>query len=106
MAAAHVATISLQFAERNRHGHGNCFPYGEFAACGWPSSGRISSSTSNHVEAMRLLARIGLELDVLDDARKTLLEAVLELAPDYPRRPLRLRHGAAAARHKHVEAGH
>jgi tetratricopeptide (TPR) repeat protein len=36
----------------------------------------------NHVEAMRLLARIGLKRDVLDDA-ELLLEAVLELAPDY-----------------------
>jgi tetratricopeptide (TPR) repeat protein len=36
----------------------------------------------NHPEAMRLLARIGLALDVLDDA-ETLLEAVLELLPDY-----------------------
>jgi tetratricopeptide (TPR) repeat protein len=36
----------------------------------------------NHVEAMRLLARIGLELDVLDDA-EFLLESVLILAPDY-----------------------
>jgi tetratricopeptide (TPR) repeat protein len=36
----------------------------------------------HHVEAMRLLARIGLERDVLDDAQ-LLLEAVLDLAPDY-----------------------
>jgi len=36
----------------------------------------------NHVEAMRLLARIGIERDVLDDAQ-LLLEGVLELAPDY-----------------------
>jgi tetratricopeptide (TPR) repeat protein len=36
----------------------------------------------NHVEAMRLLARIGLERDVLDDA-ELLLESVLKLAPDY-----------------------
>jgi tetratricopeptide (TPR) repeat protein len=36
----------------------------------------------NDVEAMRLLARIGLELDVLDDG-ELLLEAVLEMAPDY-----------------------
>jgi tetratricopeptide (TPR) repeat protein len=36
----------------------------------------------NHVEAMRLLARIGLAHDVLDDA-DILLEAVLKLAPDY-----------------------
>jgi len=36
----------------------------------------------HHVEAMRLLARIGIERDVLDDAQ-LLLEGVLELAPDY-----------------------
>ena len=36
----------------------------------------------NHLEGMRLLARIGLELDVLDDA-ELLLEAVLTAAPDY-----------------------
>jgi len=36
----------------------------------------------NHVEAMRLLAKIGIARDVLDDA-ELLLEAVLTLAPDY-----------------------
>jgi tetratricopeptide (TPR) repeat protein len=36
----------------------------------------------HHVEAMRLLARIGIERDVLDDAQ-LLLEGVLALAPDY-----------------------
>ena len=36
----------------------------------------------DHVEGMRLLARIGLEREVLDDAQ-LLLERVLELAPDY-----------------------
>ncbi len=36
----------------------------------------------NDVEAMRLLARIGLKRDVLDDA-ETLLEAVLKIAPGY-----------------------
>ena len=36
----------------------------------------------HHVEAMRLLARIGLEQDVLDDAQ-LLLEGVLDVAPDY-----------------------
>lgn len=56
----------------------------------------------NHVEAMRLLARIGLQQDVLDDA-EVLLEAVLQLAPDY----LAARYDYAIAllrRHKHVEA--
>ena len=36
----------------------------------------------HHVEAMRLLARIGMEHDVLDDAQ-LLLEAVLDLEPNY-----------------------
>jgi len=36
----------------------------------------------NEVEAMRLLAKIGIARDVLDDA-ELLLEAVLALAPDY-----------------------
>ena len=36
----------------------------------------------HHIEAMRLLARIGIERDILDDAQ-LLLEAVLDLAPEY-----------------------
>ena len=36
----------------------------------------------HHIEAMRLLARIGMEHDVLDDAQ-LLLEAVLDLEPNY-----------------------
>ncbi len=36
----------------------------------------------HHVEAMRLLARIGMQHDVLDDAQ-LLLEAVLDLEPDH-----------------------
>ncbi len=36
----------------------------------------------DHIEGMRLLAQIGMKLDVLDDA-ELLLEAVLERAPDY-----------------------
>jgi tetratricopeptide (TPR) repeat protein len=38
--------------------------------------------SGHHVEAMRLLARIGMEHDVLDDAQ-LLFEAVLDLEPDY-----------------------
>jgi tetratricopeptide (TPR) repeat protein len=56
----------------------------------------------NHVEAMRLLARIGMAHDILDDA-DLLLEAVLTLAPDYQA----ARYDYAVAllrRHKHVEA--
>jgi tetratricopeptide (TPR) repeat protein len=36
----------------------------------------------NHVDAMRLLAKIGMKLEVLDDA-EFLLESLLVLAPDY-----------------------
>ena len=36
----------------------------------------------DHVEAMRLLARIGMQRNVLDEAER-LLESVLKLAPDY-----------------------
>ncbi len=56
----------------------------------------------DHPEAMRLLARIGMARDVLDDA-EVLLEAVLELAPDYTA----ARHDYAQTlvqRHKYVEA--
>jgi tetratricopeptide (TPR) repeat protein len=56
----------------------------------------------NDVEAMRLLARIGLAQDVLDDA-DILLEAVLALAPDY--RAARYDYAMALLRrHKHVQA--
>jgi tetratricopeptide (TPR) repeat protein len=56
----------------------------------------------DHIEAMRLLARIGMEREVLDDAQ-LLLERVLELAPDYH---LARREYAQvlAGRHLHLEA--
>lgn len=55
-----------------------------------------------HIEGMRLLARIGMHMGVLDDA-EFLLQSVLELSPDYHA----ARHNYAevlADRHKHVEA--
>jgi len=55
-----------------------------------------------HVEGMRLLARIGMHMGVLDDA-EFLLQNVLELSPDYHA----ARHNYAevlADRHKHFEA--
>jgi tetratricopeptide (TPR) repeat protein len=56
----------------------------------------------NHVEAMRLLARIGIAHDVLDDA-EILLEAVLELAPDY--KIARFEYARVLLdRHKHTSA--
>ncbi len=56
----------------------------------------------DHVEGMRLLARIGLELDVLDDA-ELLLDEVLKVAPEYqPARFDLVR--TLLKRHKHVRA--
>ena len=52
----------------------------------------------HHVEAMRLLARIGIERDVLDDAQ-LLLEGVLDAGPGLSRGALRLRAGAGEAAH-------
>jgi tetratricopeptide (TPR) repeat protein len=56
----------------------------------------------DHVEAMRLLARIGVAREVLDDA-EILLAAALEMQPDY----IELRRDYACVlldRHKHAEA--
>jgi tetratricopeptide (TPR) repeat protein len=56
----------------------------------------------DHVEGMRLLAKIGMQLDVYDDA-ELLLERALLLAPDYHA----MRHDyvhALLARHKHAQA--
>ena len=59
-------------------------------------------SHRDHIEAMRLLARIGLERDILDDAQ-LLLERVLELAPDY--HLARFEYGQLLARrHLYLEA--
>jgi tetratricopeptide (TPR) repeat protein len=56
----------------------------------------------DHIEGMRLLAKIGMELDVLDDA-EVLLQSLLERAPDYHA----ARYDYAIVllrRHKHLEA--
>jgi tetratricopeptide (TPR) repeat protein len=56
----------------------------------------------DHIEGMRLLAQIGMKLDVLDDA-ELLLEGVLEQAPDY--RPARYDYAQVLLqRHKHRQA--
>jgi tetratricopeptide (TPR) repeat protein len=78
-AAAHVATL-------------NKLPPEVVTATALFSDGELAEAESiirafllkqgHHVEAMRLLARIGIERDVLDDAQ-LLLEAVLDLTPDY-----------------------
>ena len=78
-AAAHVATLArlpTQIVTAN-----SMFADGDLA----PAELLVRSfllEHGNHVEAMRLLARIGLERDVLDDA-ELLLEAVLHAAPEY-----------------------
>jgi predicted Zn-dependent protease len=56
----------------------------------------------DHPEAMRLLAKIGMARDVLDDA-EVLLEAVLTVAPDH--RPARHEYAQVLVqRHKHLKA--
>jgi predicted Zn-dependent protease len=78
-AASHVATLKRLAPEVVRAT--SHFSDGEFD----PAEQVIRAyllKTGNDIEAMRLLARIGLARDVLDDA-ETLLEAVLKLAPDY-----------------------
>jgi tetratricopeptide (TPR) repeat protein len=99
MAAAHVATLKrlppeVVYAT-------SLFSDGDLA----PAEGIVRAyllKHGNHVEAMRLLARIASKRDVLDDA-ELLLEAVLELAPDYRA----ARHDYALVlleRHKHLRA--
>lgn len=56
----------------------------------------------HHVEAMRLLARIGIEHEIFDDA-ETLLDGVLALAPDYQAARFDLAR-TLLARHKHTQA--
>src|ERR1700730_10742526 len=56
----------------------------------------------DHIEGMRLLAEIGVKLDVLDDA-EMLLEGVLRLAPDY--HAARYEYAVVLLkRHKHLQA--
>jgi len=78
-AAGHVATLAkLPPAVVTATG---LFADGELAAAEQLTR-QFLLQNGNHIEAMRLLARIGLEHDVLDDA-ELLLRAVLDLAPDY-----------------------
>jgi len=96
MAAAHVAALKK-------------VPPEVLTATGLFSDGDISAAETmvrgyllrhgNNVEGMRLLARIGIERDVLDDA-ELLLEAVLTLEPGY--RAARLDYARALMeRHKY-----
>jgi tetratricopeptide (TPR) repeat protein len=78
-AAQHVATLEALPSEVVQAT--SLFSDGEIA----PAENIVRSYLlrhGNHVEAMRLLAKIGIVRDVLDDA-ELLLEAVLTLAPDY-----------------------
>lgn len=98
-AAAHVATLAKLPAEIVTATA--LFSDGELA----PAEAIVRAyllKHGNHVEAMRLLARIGLAHDVLDDA-DILLEAVLQIAPDY--RAARYDYAIALLRrHKHALA--
>jgi tetratricopeptide (TPR) repeat protein len=96
MAAAHVATLGNLPADVVTATA--LFSDGELG----PAEAMIRSyllKHGDHIEAMRLLARIGLQHDVLDDA-DVLLEAVLTRAPDY--RAARYDYAIALLRrHKH-----
>jgi tetratricopeptide (TPR) repeat protein len=79
MAAAHVAKLAaLPTAVVNAT---SMFADGEVIAAEQVIRPFLQSNPT-HVEGMRLLAQIGMKLDVLDDA-EFLLESVLELAPDF-----------------------
>jgi tetratricopeptide (TPR) repeat protein len=98
-AAAHVAKLKT-------------LPPEVIAATGLFSDGHLTAAEKmirafllahgDHIEAMRLLARIGAALEVFDDAQ-LLLEAVLERVPDY----VAARYDYASVllgRHKHEQA--
>ncbi len=63
---------------------------------------RFLLTHGNHIEGMRLLAQIGMKLDVLDDA-ELLLEGVLTLQPDYHLARLDYA-GVLLRRHRHAKA--
>jgi tetratricopeptide (TPR) repeat protein len=99
MAAAHVATLKRLPPEVVQ-------ATGLFSDGDWAPAEIIIraylNQHGNHVEAMRLLARIAFKRDVLDDA-ELLLQAVLELAPDYQA----ARHDYASVlleRHRYLQA--
>ncbi len=78
-AAAHVATLSKLPPEVVTATA--LFSDGEFAEAEVLIRAFLVRN-GHHVEAMRLLARLGIERDALDDAQ-LLLEGVLDVAPDY-----------------------
>jgi tetratricopeptide (TPR) repeat protein len=99
MAAAHVATLK-RLPPEVVHATG-LFSDGELT----PAENIVRAyllKHGNHVEAMRLLAKIGIEREVFDDA-ELLLEAVMQLAPDY--QAARLDYvRTLLERHKHLRA--
>jgi predicted Zn-dependent protease len=98
-AAAHVATLQRLPPEVVRAT--GLFADGELAAAESLIRAFLLEH-GDHLEGMRLLARIGIEREVFDDA-ELLLEAVLARAPDYRA----ARHDYARAlleRHKHLRA--
>ena len=78
-AAAHVATLAKLPPEVVTATA--LFSDGEFAEAELLIRGFLVRN-GHHVEAMRLLARLGIERDALDDAQ-LLLEGVLDVAPNY-----------------------
>jgi tetratricopeptide (TPR) repeat protein len=99
MAAAHVATLKQLPPEVLQAT--SLFSDGDLAAAEVIIRAFLVKH-GNHVEAMRLLGRIALKRDVLDDA-ELLLQTVLEQAPDYQA----ARHDYALVlleRHKYLEA--
>jgi tetratricopeptide (TPR) repeat protein len=98
-AAAHVAALSRQPQEIVTAN--SMFADGEIYAAEQIVR-RYLLQHGDHVEGMRLLARIGMKLEVLDDA-ELLLESALALAPDY--RAMRYDYALTLLqRHKHVQA--
>ena len=79
MAAEQVATLHRLPPEVMRAG--SLFSDGDFSAAESILRAFVLQG-GNHVEAMRLLARVERQRDVLDDAER-LLEAALKAAPDY-----------------------
>ena len=85
--AEHVATLT-QFAARGRAGRQPVL--GRRAVRGREHPSCVSARAGDHVEALRLLARIEHQRGVLDDAEAR-LEAVLTASPGLPRRASGLR---------------
>jgi tetratricopeptide (TPR) repeat protein len=99
MAAAHVEALARQPVEvvtaTSMFADGEIFPAERLIR-------DFLIRNGDHVEAMRLLAKIGAKLDVLDDA-EILLQHLLQLAPEYHA----ARHEYALVllqRHKHAQA--